>query len=59
MAKSDVYKAIIKIKKHCDKQKNCEECDLGVTDIWDDDFTCILNCCPSEWNTDVLEEERK
>lgn len=54
MEKSDVYKAIIKIKEHCDKQKSCEECDLCVMDIWDEE-TCILNCCPAEWNTDVLE----
>ena len=56
MKKSDVFKAIIKIQEYCNKQKSCEECDLAVIDAWDDELTCILNCCPSEWDTDALEE---
>lgn len=59
--KSDVYRAIIKIKEYCFRQLYCKGCkfrrkgDRG-------EFECNIGGIPDEWNTDdipcnILEEE--
>jgi hypothetical protein len=59
--KSDVYRAIIKIKEHCYRQLSCEGCEFSYIDNYDD-CVCSLYAIPHEWNTDdipcnILEEE--
>ena len=52
MNKSDIYKAIIKIKKHCKEEYCCESC--VFFDELDGD-ECLLAGYPSGWNTDDLQ----
>ena len=59
MDKSDVYKAIIKIKEYCKKQINCEGCEF--LDEYDTGM-CLLCEPPEDWDTDdilynILEEQ--
>ena len=59
MKKSDIFKAIIKIKKHCVGQICCEACEF-----YDEleNEKCLLEGHPYEWGTDdinydVMEEK--
>lgn len=55
MMNNDIYKAILKIKEHCDKH-TCAGCGLGIESIRNEGLvTCILDCCPAEWNINILE----
>lgn len=61
MEKSEVYKAIIKIKEYCKKQKECEGCEF--LDEYDTGM-CLLRDNPEDWDTDdipynILEEEQE
>jgi hypothetical protein len=53
MEKSDIYKAIIKIKEYCSKQVNCTNCELLCEDEWDEEI-CSLYGRPDEWHTDDI-----
>ena len=62
MEKSDIYKAIIKIKKHCIEQKCCEVCEFYYVEDELDGGRCLLKGHPDVWwtddiNYDVMEEE--
>ena len=55
MMNNDIYKSILKIKEHCDKH-TCAGCDLGVESVHNEGLvTCILDCCPAEWDRNMLD----
>jgi hypothetical protein len=52
MEKSDIYKAIVKIKKHCIEQHCCEVCEF-YDEL--DGEECLLVGYPKVWCTDDID----
>ncbi|WP_297967134.1 hypothetical protein [uncultured Anaerovibrio sp.] len=51
MEKSEIYKAIIKIKRHCEDQICCEACEF-YDEL--DGEECLLTGFPCVWETDDI-----
>ena len=53
MKKSDVFRAIVKIQEYCNKQVNCNKCELLCVDGWDEEV-CSMYGRPDEWLTNEI-----